>query len=171
MTSAPVARDLLKKAAIVCLAILGATLLGSPAHAAATEFFICDCATGAAATCVPGDDTADGTSAAAAWQSFEKARTSFGALAAGDSIRFCRGGAFVGSEGGTRWVNTACRAANPCLIGDYDAPWGDGSQDRPIIYRSGNDHGFALEDGGDADHEEGYRFENLTIMGGGSLAG
>ena len=40
-------------------------------------------------------------------------------MAAGESIRFCRGGAFEVSDT-TRFVNDACRTEQPCTVTDFD---------------------------------------------------
>jgi len=126
-----------------------------------TDWHLCDCASGADVDCVVGSDFGTGT-AGDPWQSYEKARTTFGSLAAGDAIRFCRGGVWTIS-GGTRWVNASCRADLWCVVSDYVPGWGSGDEARPLLQRTDGSHGFALEDGGDAEHEEGYLFENLDL--------
>jgi hypothetical protein len=135
----------------------------------AQERYICSCDTGADADCEAGSDSASG-SIAAPWLSYEKARTEFSSLSPGGAIRFCRGGAWD-VIAGTRWVNQGCEAGNPCVVGDYAAPWGSGDEERPIIQRLDSAHGFALEDGGNAEHEEGYVFENLDLRGTGTESG
>jgi len=144
-------------AAVLLLALV-ATL-----GAAGAEFHVCSCDTGADVDCVTGSDGAAG-SPAAPWLTFEKARLEFADLAAGDAIRFCRGGAWD-IDAGTRWVNVNCEATAPCVVGDYSALWASGDEARPILTRTDGAHGFALEDGGDAEHEEGYLFENLDLRG------
>jgi hypothetical protein len=137
-----------------------ALLAALPAQAA--EYYACDCGTGADADCVAGDDTADGTSPAAAWRTYEMARSRWGTLLAGDSIRLCRGGAFT-VESGSRWFNAACEPDSPCTLTDYEPPWGGGDEGRPIVWRGATGHAFSLEDGGDADHDGGYVFSNLEL--------
>jgi hypothetical protein len=127
----------------------------------ATEHFVCDCQPGADPDCVVGSDAGAG-SELDPWQSYEAARVAFGSLAPGDAIRFCRGGVWTIS-GGTRWVNTSCEANQRCVVADYSPPWGSGDEARPRLIRTDGSHGFALEDGGDAEHEEGYFFENLDL--------
>jgi hypothetical protein len=141
---------------LVALSLAASSL---PAHSA--DWHVCDCAAGADADCVAGDDGATG-SIADPWQSYETARTTFGSLAPGDAIRFCRGGAWQVSAG-TRWVNGICRAEQRCVVGDYTPGWASGDEQRPIIVRADGNHAFALEDGGDAEHEEGYLFESLDL--------
>lgn len=131
------------------------------ANAWAADHFVCDCGVGADPDCVAGSDAGAG-SESAPWQSYEAARVAFGSLAPGDSIRFCRGGVWSVAAG-TRWVNTACRANQRCVVADYAPPWGSGDEARPRLERTDGAHGFALEDGGDAEHEEGYLFANLDL--------
>jgi parallel beta-helix repeat protein len=135
---------------------------------AGTIHYVCDCGTGADASCQPGDDAGAGDSMAAPWQTMAKAITEFANLAPGDSIALCRGGSFtVDANTGTRWVNGQCLAANPCIVRDYPPPWAAGQVGRPIVSALSGSNGFAFEDGGDADHEEGYTFMNLDIRGSG----
>lgn len=133
----------------------------------AADYFVCDCASGSATGCAPGADGAAGT-AGDPWQSYDKARQTFGSMSAGDAVLFCRGGAWDVS-GASRWSNGACRADTRCRVGAYDPPWGGGSEPRPILRRVDGQNGFALEDGGNADHEEGYLFEDLDLRGSGGL--
>jgi hypothetical protein len=135
-------------------------------------YYVCDCGSDADADCTAGDDTAAGTTTDAPWQTYEKARSEFANLAAGDSIVLCRGGAFtIEPNAGTRWINDQCLAADPCIVRDYEPPWGSGDEGRPIIHAPAGARVFALEDGGDADHEEGYTFLNLDLRGAGDGQG
>ena len=138
-----------------------------PQSSTQANHYVCDCATNADPDCVPGDDANDGDTMGNPWRTYEKARSEFGSLPAGDAIRFCRGGAWDVS-GGDRWVNRECEANNRCWVGDYTATWASGDEGHPIIRRTDGADGFALEDGGDAEHEEGYVFKNLDIR---SLSG
>ena len=126
------------------------------------DSFLCDCATGSVAACITGSDGNPGTSDLP-WQSFEQARQTFSTLAAGDRLLFCRGGAWDISGTGTRWVNSNCQSGNRCSVEAYTPSWGTDQTARPILRRLDGGHGFALEDGGDAEHEEGYRFANLDL--------
>jgi len=156
-------------AALPALLLPALLALGaSPCWAA--QYYVCDCASGAQADCIAGSDSNSGSSTADPWQSYGKARTTFNTMAAGDSIRFCRGGRFA-VETANRWHNANCRAANPCTVSDYVAPWGNSSMPRPYFAQSGLGHGFALEDGGPANHEEGYVFENLKVVSSAGSAG
>jgi hypothetical protein len=142
---------------LVSILILGTSL------ATAQQRYLCSCDTGADPDCQVGNDATSGT-IAEPWLTYERGRTEFSSLAAGGAIRFCRGGAWD-VDAGTRWVNQDCEAGNPCVVGDYVAPWASGDEARPIIHRLDSTHGFALEDGGNAEHEEGYVFENLDLRG------
>ena len=135
---------------------------------AGTIYYACDCGTGADTDCVAGDDGNAGTSPDAPWQTWEYARTQFANLEPGDSIAFCRGGGFDNDgTAGTRWVNGQCLADNPCVVRDYEPPWASGDEARPRINALAGQHGFALEDGGNSNHEEGYTFLNLDLRGSG----
>ncbi|HET9034072.1 MAG TPA: hypothetical protein VFN25_14355 [Dokdonella sp.] len=96
-------------------------------------------------------------------QSYEQARLAFAGLAAGESIRLCRGGAWSVTTSADRWVNADCRADMPCTVGAYTPNWANDESPRPWIERLTDNHGFALQDGGNADHEEGYVFEDLHV--------
>jgi hypothetical protein len=131
------------------------------ASAEAAEIFVCDCKAEADPDCVAGSDSGTG-SEIDPWQSYEAARIAFGSIAPGDAIRFCRGGVWNVSAG-TRWINSSCQAESRCVVADYSPPWGSGDEARPRLIRIDGSHGFALEDGGNAEHEEGYLFENLDL--------
>jgi hypothetical protein len=96
------------------------------------DYYVCGCDADAEAACVAGLDTNDGLSPATPWQSYAQAFATFSSLLAGDPIRFCRGGAFA-VEKSARWVNSRCRAAQPCLISDCLPAWADASAGLPII--------------------------------------
>jgi hypothetical protein len=161
----------IRKSLYLCIPLLIAILFVPRLHGIAinltvpeaTTYYVCECAAGADGDCVPGDDANSGTSPTAPWRTYEMARSQFGSLAAGDAIRFCRGGVFDLGSASTRWVNQNCTADDRCTVGDYNPPWGSGDENRPVLWRSTNSHAFALEDGGDAEHEEGYILENLEL--------
>ncbi len=121
--------------------------------------YVCDCQPGAADGCVAGDDAARGT-VDAPWRTVEQARRTFQSATAGSTIAFCRGGSFD-ANGGT-WVNenktNGCTASEPCVVRDYGA----GDAGRPVLTVSSG-HGIDLENGGSAEHEEGYVFLNLDV--------
>ncbi|MCC6810373.1 MAG: right-handed parallel beta-helix repeat-containing protein [Deltaproteobacteria bacterium] len=133
----------------------------------ATVYYVCDCGAGADPNCVPGDDAAAGTSAAAPWRSYSRARQAFGGLPAGGTIAFCRGGSFDATGASSRrWVATACRADAPCTVRAYAPAWGGGNEPRPILH-AGGENLFALEDSGEPDTEAGFVFLDLDLRGDG----
>jgi hypothetical protein len=151
---------------------------GSPVNAAAqqcaaepikttgTVYYVCDCGPGADPNCAPGDDSKARTSRSSPWRTYQKARSTFARIGAGDTIAFCRGGRFDASAGGS-WVNQRCRAGNPCVVRDYSPPWGTGTKAAPKLVSSGQNL-LDLANPGNANHEEGYRFLNLELDGSGS---
>lgn len=129
----------------------------------ATDYFYCDCQAGASNECVAGNDSNTGTTSASPRKTFSNANSTFNSLAAGDSIQFCRGGAFT-INASTQWVNRQCLATNVCTVTAYDLPAQQNSQlARPIITQQSDNTIFSLADGGNADHEEGYVFSNLDL--------
>lgn len=128
--------------------------------------YFCDCGPGADTSCVPGDDAADGLSPSSARRSYEAARRTFSTMAAGDVVALCRGGSFAAGAD-SHWVNAACRADAPCTLRSYTAP-ASAVDARPILTARAGQHGLSLEDGGNADHEEGYVFAELQLIGSGS---
>jgi len=134
------------------------------APSTATIYYACDCAAGADKDCVAGNDSNTGTSASAPWRSFEKARSQFASLRAGDRIEFCKGGRFTSTTTG-KWVNPSCKAGTPCVVATYKAPWSSGDEGRPVIHSPTGQNGIDFTDGGNADHEEGYMFAGLELEG------
>ncbi len=132
-------------------------------HAAtlqAADYHVCDCAAGAAPTCVAGNDGNSG-SASTPWRSYERARSAFAGIAAGDAIRFCRGGAFtIGAS--ARWVNDACRADSPCTIAAYLPPNGADDLPPPLIQQT-QGAGFGFDNTGFARQQEGYVVEDIDL--------
>ena len=116
--------------------VSAACLLGWCFAAAAecTTYYVSDCAAGSTAQCVAGDDANVGDSPSTPWRTFDKARSRFKLLAAGDQILFARGGSFttVGSQPLEAWVNANSRANNPIVVGAYTPPWALGGESRPI---------------------------------------
>jgi hypothetical protein len=127
---------------------------------APTVRYVCDCQPGAAAGCKAGNDANAGTKDAP-FRTYGKARSAFSSLRAGETIAFCRGGSFT-IDGDRRWTNPSCRAGSPCVVRDYPPPWSAQALNKPILTATEGD-GFAFEDGGNADHEEGYTFLNLDV--------
>ena len=128
-------------------------------------YYACDCGSGADKDCVAGKDSNDGKSPSTPWQTFEKARSQFASLKAGDRIEFCQGGSFT--EGASNsFVNKNCRAGNRCVVTSYKATWASGDEGRPVIHVPSGANGVDFTDANEA-HEEGYVFAGLEMAGGG----
>ncbi len=127
-----------------------------------TTYYICDCQEGADSNCIAGDDNNNGTNPGTPWQTYQKAQSQFGSIQAGDKVLFARGGSFNASS--ARWVNYNSSGSNPITIGDYTPPWTSGDEGRPIL-KNPDDGIFRFEDGGNADHDEGYILKNLVLKG------
>jgi len=115
---------------------------------------------------VAGKDSNDGKSASTPWRSFEKARSQFASLNAGDRIEFCQGGNFTETTSNS-FVNSHCTAANRCVVTSYKAPWSSGDEGRPVINVPSGANGIDFEDSNER-HEEGYVFAGLELAGPGS---
>lgn len=128
-----------------------------PLTAYSADHFYCECSAGST-QCNAGLDSNDGLTQATAKRTFRQASLDFARMPAGDSIRFCRGGSFT-SITKNRWINYNCSRSNKCTVTDY----GSQSLPKPFITQTVNQSLFALEDGGNADHDEGYVFSNINI--------
>jgi hypothetical protein len=136
-----------------------------PLPTTGTVHYVCDCQTGASANCVPGDDKNDGTSPATPLRSFSKAGSTFGKMPAGDTVALCRGGLWIG--GAVTIANPNCRKDASCDLRDYAAPWGDGSEPRPILTIDGGSSGRTMISFTHTpSHQEGFRILNLDLRGG-----
>lgn len=150
-----------KRAVALLLFLLWVAVPGADA----AVWHACDCAAGADADCVAGDDANPG-SPASPWRSAAAVRARFLSMAAGDQVRLCRGGAFE-SHGLGNWYNTRCRADQPCVLGDYLAPFSSGDEGRPILRMLSDVSAIALANGGDALQDGGYLVEGLHLIGAG----
>lgn len=133
---------------------------------AATNYYVCDCATGADPNCIAGNDANNGTSPSTAWQSTSKVNAVVNTLQAGDQILFAKGGAWVDAKIGNVY-NFNSMAANPIVFDSYDPTWGGTAKPILIEARSATNL-FNFTDGGNADHDEGYLVQNLDLRGGGT---
>jgi hypothetical protein len=122
--------------------------------------------------CNNGSDSSFGSSPYEPLKTFDYAMTKFGRLNAGDAILFCRGGTFTSSY--PRLFNQYCTPDAPCTIADYIppniSPMDDhpSISDLPVITSSGANGVLNFQDGGPADHDEGYVVKNLSLKGNGS---
>jgi len=144
-------------------AAASSTCAGMPLRSTGTTYYFCDCQAGAQAGCIAGNDANPGTSPTAPKRTAGAANTAFGSLAAGDTVAFCRGGAW--STAGLRWRNGNCRAGtgltNPantstCDIRDYTPSWGGVA--KPMISVTGGN--FAQFSPGPT---QGVRILNLDL--------
>jgi hypothetical protein len=122
---------MLSKAVGAGIVALFVTLVGQRAFAA--DHYVCDCGGEAAAGCSPGDDGANGATAASAWRTIDKAADYWNtAMPGGDRILLCRGGSFPQALTVT-WQNPRCNAAARCSVAPYDAP-GTSGRPAPILF-------------------------------------
>jgi hypothetical protein len=130
----------------------------------ATDYYYCDCKSGASTQCTTGLDTNTGLTVSAPKQTFADAGNTFSKLAAGDSILFCRGGSFDSSVS-ILWRNTKCTVTNRCTVSSYDLPGNVTLKlPRPIITNlSDRANLFFLRNSTILEHAEGYSFSNLDL--------
>jgi hypothetical protein len=123
--------------------------------------------------CNQGSNLNPGTSPSQPWATFDFAMSKFGSLTAGDAISFCRNGTFTSSY--PRLFNQKCTRTQPCTLNDYIAPntipSSAGVYNLPIIKSIGVNGVLNFQDGGNADHDEGYVVKNLSLKGNGSGSG
>ncbi len=132
----------------------------------ATTYYICDCAAGADPNCVAGDDLNNGTSPDSPWQSTAMVSSVFATLAPNDQVLFAKGGAWFDASMPNLY-NASSSAFNPIVFDSYDPLWGGTA--KPILTESRSDTNlFSFEDGGNADHDEGYIVRNLDLRGEGN---
>jgi hypothetical protein len=127
--------------------------------------YVCDCQTGAASTCVPGNDSNTGTTPSAPLQSFAKAASVFSGMNAGDTVALCRGGRW-NITSGAGFANANCSKSNTCDLRDYRAPSANGSEGLPSIWISGGSNGGTILTFSHLPaHHEGLRVLNLDLHG------
>ena len=132
-------------------------------------YYVCDCGPDSPQGCRAGSDDNAGTKPEKPFRTYERARKQFADLKPGSSIAFCRGGSFpIQPDSDQRWVNAACQAKAPCVVRDYVPAWGSAATRAPVIHAPRDSRVFSLENGGPAQHEEGYVFANLDLEGSGS---
>lgn len=97
-------------------------LLFGQAHAA--DLYYCKCDTGAEAGCVAGSNSNDGLTAANAKETASDARSEFSSLSPGDTISFCKGGAWI-NDGSGGWINSSANSeSNRVYVTSYSPSWG-----------------------------------------------
>jgi len=136
-------------------------ILQSPSAAGGyeTKYYVCD----------DGDDSNNGLSEDTPVQSMTKAMRLFSTMAAGDSLLFCQGGEFPVNEA-AYISNLNCDRDNHCIIDSYYSQTKNSSE-MPVIFK-GTVGGALIrfEDGGGADHDEGYIIRNIEFSGDGQKA-
>jgi hypothetical protein len=121
--------------------------------------------------CNNGANTNTGLSPSEPWATFDYAIRKFNTINAGDSVLFCRNGTFTSSY--PRIFNQHCTADAPCTIADYiptNAAVSTKSTNAklPLITSSTSNGVLNFQDGGNADHDEGYVIKNLSLKGKGT---
>lgn len=87
-----------------------------------TPYYYCDCGTGAAVNCVPGDDNNAGTDPAAPRRTIGNADSRYAGLTGTNTIAFCKGGAFDATTY-LHAANTSCPAGSTCTdFREYASP-------------------------------------------------
>jgi hypothetical protein len=148
---------------VLILSVL-AFLFSENVHA--TDYFICDCATGADPNCIVGNDSNSGLSPASPWQSTSMAGSVITTLQAGDQILFAKGGSWTNAAMGNLY-NFNSTGSNPIVFDSYSPSWGGSA--KPILSEATVDVNlFNFADDGDADHDEGYVVRNLDLRGNGT---
>lgn len=139
-----------------------------PLRSTGTIYYACDCQTGAAAGCSPGNDANPGTSPGAPLRTLSAASSKFRAMNAGDTVALCAGGRFSAvADNWSAWVNLACTPSSPCILRDYPTAW---SSERPVVAMpAAGERAFAI--GGKPNLVDGVRFLNLNLVGNGSGVG
>ncbi len=157
-----------------------------PQRTTGTTYYVCDCATGAQAGCVAGNDSYSGTSPGTPWRSWSKAMSQFNTMAAGSTVALCRGGSWTGLGSTTIMRNLNCRAdsatrppaagdVQTCNLRDYTPSSGASALPR-LAFSSGifMEMGWYEESGGGwtAPSVTGVRILNLDVVGnGGNVQG
>ncbi len=115
--------------------LLALALLAFAGASRATDYYACDCASGAEPGCRPGDDAGAGTSPGSAWRSYDRLLAEVAGSRCGDSFNFCRGGVFHEPGRSRDWAvaHQDC-AARPRVVQPYDP---GGVSRRPRIEADG----------------------------------
>ncbi len=143
----------------------GQACAAEPLRATGQIYYVCDCQSGAANTCVAGNDSNSGTSPSAPLRSFTKAASVFANMNAGDTVALCRGGRWNISSG-AGFANAKCSKNNTCDLRDYRAPSGNGSEGLPSVWINGGSNGGTMMTFSHMPaHHEGMRVMNLDLHG------
>ncbi len=146
--------------------ITAASTVCTAAHA--TAYYFSDCQAGAATSCVAGNDSNAGTSAAAPWRSTTKLQSAFNAGKPGDQFLLARGGAWSAVNMtlfNTNGANPSAMIANPMVIDSYAPSWGGAA--KPVLSTSSDATIFDFTNSSTPDVNGGYTLRNLALKGGG----
>ncbi|NUN14725.1 MAG: hypothetical protein HUU55_13930 [Myxococcales bacterium] len=128
--------------------------------------YLCDCADGAVAECVPGDDANDGESPATPLRTLGAAFERYPLLPSGGAIAICRGGVIVGDAAAHHPIfHEEASAENPRGIRDYSAPWGTPTMPRPVVMATKEWPGLWLEAATPEGQTQGYVVQNVEFRG------
>ncbi len=149
--------------------IIAAALLWLCSPAFSATVYACACSTGAHANCVAGSNTAPYDTPAKSINTIAQWKTSWQALAAGDNLSTCQGGAFSAVATGNM-ANTNATRSSPVVIDSYDdtARWSGGAGIKPIFRGSGAGGILSFNKASNF-HTEGYTVRDIQIIGDGSL--
>jgi hypothetical protein len=133
------------------------------AHAATV--YACACGAGFAAGCTAGSQTAPYDTPAKAINTIAQWKTSFQALAAGDHLSTCQGGAFDGVATGNM-SNANGTAANPVYVDTYDdsARWSGGAGIRPKFNNTSAAVALSFNKASPS-HTEGLVISGIEVVG------
>jgi hypothetical protein len=150
-----------------------------PLRTTGTIYYFCDCDPGFfQAGCVPGSDAYAGTSPSAPKRTWGAALARFNAMNGGDTIAFCRGGAWavgaptVTADCSNQLTNARCAAGasltdaantSSCDIRDYSSPVFSGTAKPVVRASSGSSTRLLNRYGGSTN---GVRILNLDFRGG-----
>src|SRR4030067_277543 len=128
---------------------------------AGTVHYFCDCGTGASGSCVAGNNTNAGTSAAAPQQTLVSAVSTLNSMPSGDTVARCKGGAF-NALNGFNITRSTCAAGTTCVdLREYSPTTFVGTA-KPIINNAvGADVTLFTFNG----NRGGVRFLNLKMVG------
>jgi len=127
----------------------------SAAGGTGTNYYVCDDGN---------DDANDALSEETPWKSFAKGMSKFKSMQAGDAVLFCRGGVFTSLKS-EKIANFNCSVDAPCIVSDYYNPISQVEDAPPLIISQHSGSVFDFQDGGNADHDEGYLLENFNLKG------
>jgi hypothetical protein len=133
-----------------------------------TIYYFCNKGSGAVSACVNGSDAANGLTPATAKQTLAALVTLWQAAQAGDQFLLAQGAWWDGAATG-QMQNTNATAANPVIIGSYDATsvWVGGAGIKPVLENTAN-AAIINFNKGTVVHTAGYTVQDIELSGGGT---